>query len=137
MLPDTSLPVSNWHRTIVATAVPPITPQPRSSGSLFSVTNPTSSPYPNYIPYSFAWVATGSSAALSFFFRNDPGGWMLDDVTVYHGRTQLITNGGFEAGNLGGWVRSGTCFANIGQAYSNAQDAHKGNWYYYDPCSLD
>jgi hypothetical protein len=81
-------------------------------------------------------VATGSSATLSFFFRHDPGGWMLDDVSVYHGLTQLISNGGFESGNLNGWNYTGTCNHYAGVAYSGSSYANTGNYYYYDRCAL-
>ncbi|CAF2626560.1 unnamed protein product [Rotaria sp. Silwood2] len=117
------------------TAVPPCTPQSRSSGTLFSVTNPASFAYPSYTCYAYTWVATGSSATLSFFFRHDPGGWMLDDVNVYHGLTQLIVNGGFEAGALTGWSYSGSCYFYTGTAYSGSSYAKSGSYYYYDRCS--
>jgi hypothetical protein len=81
-------------------------------------------------------VATQSSATLSFFFRNDPGGWMLDDVTVYQGSTQLIVNGGFETGDLTGWNYSGNCNWYIGEAYYGSGYAKAGNYYYYDRCSF-
>ena len=97
--------------------------------------NPSSSSYPNYTCYAYTWVATGSSATLSFFFRHDPGAWMLDDIEVYHGVTQLITNGGFESGDLSGWSYSGSCWWNTGEVRFGSSSAKSGNYYYYDRCA--
>jgi len=100
-----------------------------------TLVNPTSSIYPAYTYYSYVWTATSSSAKLSFFFRHDPGGWMLDDVKVYHGVTQLISNGGFENGNLIGWTHTGTCNFFSGVAYHGFNSAKSGYYYYYDVCA--
>ncbi|CAF1038405.1 unnamed protein product [Adineta steineri] len=114
---------------------PPCPPQSVSNGTLLYLMNPISSIYPNYTCYAYTWTATALSATLSFFFRHDPGGWMIDDVSVYYGTTQKIINGGFEAGSLTGWNYSGHCGNNVGQAYSGSSYAKSGSWYYYDPCS--
>lgn len=120
---------------ISASATPPRFFQSTTGGVLYNVTNPSSSTYPIYAYYEYTWTATNSSATLSFSFRNDPGGWMLDDVQVYHASSQLIQNPGFETGNLTGWLWSGSCFFRNGDIYSGSSNANSGQYYYYDPCS--
>nr|ACD54596.1 endoxylanase precursor-like protein [Adineta vaga] len=115
--------------------VPRCIQQSTTGGTLLYILNPTSTIYPLYTCYSYTWIATGASATLSFFFRHDPGGWMVDDITVYRGSTQLLVNGGFETGNLTGWIRTGTCNLNIGEAYFGNTYAKSGDWYYYDRCA--
>ncbi|CAF1252851.1 unnamed protein product [Adineta ricciae] len=110
------------------------TTEPRSTTVLFSKENPSSSNYPSYNNYTYTWVATKTSATLSFFFRHDPGGWMLDDVSVSHGSTELINDGGFETGNLNAWNYSGSCWYYTGQAYKDSSYAKSGSYYYYDRC---
>jgi hypothetical protein len=41
--------------------------------------------------------------------RHDPNYWYLDDVSVYGGGTQMISNGGFETGSFSPWVASVPC----------------------------
>ncbi|CAF1193988.1 unnamed protein product [Adineta steineri] len=152
---ETSIPITTTFMTTVVTSIPITTtpqttittstattsmfcpPQLVTNGILFSITNPSSSNYPLYDCYNYQWIATDSSSTLSFFFRQDPGGWMLDDISVYYNSTQLIINGGFETGDLTGWTWSGTCNINVGQAYYGSSYAHNGNYYYYDRCAGD
>ncbi|UJR11076.1 hypothetical protein I4U23_015258 [Adineta vaga] len=122
---------------IYTTDVPRCIQQSTTGGTLLYILNPTSTIYPLYTCYSYTWIATGASATLSFFFRHDPGGWMVDDITVYRGPTQLLVNGGFETGNLTGWIRTGICNLNIGEAYFGNTYAKSGDWYYYDLCAGD
>ena len=133
--PEAFLVVFLLHWIILATVTPPAAPQPGLSGPLLTIDNPSTFPYPAYTPYSYTWIATGSSATLSFFFRHDPSFWLLDDITVYHGMTQLVSNGGFETGDLTGWTYSSGCGSAGGLAHSNSQNAHTGSWYYFDGCT--
>ncbi|CAF1252983.1 unnamed protein product [Adineta ricciae] len=126
------VPTTSMART--ESVIPLRTTQPRSTTVLFSITNPSSSNYPSYNNYTYTWVATETSATLSFFFRHDPGRWMLDDVSVSHGSTELINDGGFETGNLNAWNYSGSCSYHKGQAYKDPSYAKSGSYYYYDRC---
>lgn len=113
----------------------PTTSQTPAPTVLLSLINPTSLTYRTYSNYNYTWNATGSSATLSFFFRNDPGSWMLDDITVYHGSTQLISNGGFEVGLLADWTYSGSCNFLTGSVALSLGNAKSGSWYYKSPCA--
>jgi hypothetical protein len=112
-----------------------------SSSVLFDVKNPTTDVwgFPCYKPYSYSWIATGTSATLSFFFRHDPQGWLLDDVSVSSGSIQMIQNGGFELGNLQYWnytLSSGRCGTNPGQVFSASvrNYSYASNYFYYALC---
>ena len=101
-------------------------------GVLYSVTNPNTTMY-NYTCFARFWTATNTSATLSFIFRNDPGYWSLDDVSVYHGVTQILVNGDFENG-MTGWVRTGDCGSYNGSVYYSSTDSHSGSVYYAAGC---
>jgi hypothetical protein len=120
---------------ILVTVPPPCAPAATAGGTLYYVINPTSSSFPNYTCYAYTWVATESSATLSFFFRDDSSFWLLDDVSVYQGLTQMIINGGFETGDPTGWNYSGSCTTSPGAVSSGSSFAHSGNYFYYDACS--
>jgi hypothetical protein len=47
-----------------------------------TVFDQTNIPPQPYTRYSFAFVATGASTEIKFGFRNDPGAFFLDDVSV-------------------------------------------------------
>ena len=105
-------------------------PQLAKSGVLLNITNPTSSSYPNYTCYAYTWIASGSSATLSFLFRNDKGGWLLDNVSVKHGSTEMIYNGGFDSGDLTGWKQSTENGAYSDDTNSAQVTEQSGQWYY-------
>lgn len=98
--------------SILVTSISTCVPTVSSNGILYSIVNP-STPMTTYICFARTWIATSTTATLSFFFRHDPGYWFLDDISVYHGISQVLTNGGFE--NLAvGWSYSGSCSSNTG-----------------------
>jgi hypothetical protein len=45
---------------------------------------------------------------LSFQLRHDPDLWLLDDVSIRQGPTEMIGNGGFETNSFPPWTRSMT-----------------------------
>ncbi len=90
---------------IATTPTPPCTPTSVGSNStLYSATPTTASQY-QCLAYDWTSPTTGL-VTLAFQFRNDPGNWYLDDVSVYDGGTQMLSNGGFETGSLSPWVRT-------------------------------
>jgi len=90
---------------IATTPTPPCTPTSVGSNStLYSATPTTASQY-QCLAYDWTSPTTGL-VTLAFQFRNDPGNWYLDDVSVYDRGTQMISNGGFETGSLSPWVRT-------------------------------
>ena len=116
---------------ILVTAALPCTTTFSSNGSLYYVVNP-SLPMNNYTCFARTWIATGTTATLSFTFRNDPGFWSLDSIAVYHGVNQILINGGFDNGTVG-WSQTGTCESG-GQVYYAPSLAHSGSYYYTDGC---
>src|ERR1035437_72019 len=56
-----------------------------------------------YTNYSVNFTATQASTVITFAFRHDPGYFALDDasVTLFGGGSNLLLNGGFEAGASG------------------------------------
>ena len=55
--------------------------------------------------HAYQWTSpTTGLVTLAFQLRHDPVDWYLDDVSVYNGATQLLSNGGFETGSLSPWV---------------------------------
>ena len=79
----------------------------------------------------YAWTPlTTGPVSLRFQLRNDPDYWYLDDVSVYAGATQMLTNGGFETGSLSPWILTGSCGGSPGQVSSASP--HTGTYDYRD-----
>ncbi|CAF1243827.1 unnamed protein product [Rotaria magnacalcarata] len=122
--------------TTVTTPVPPCTPTSVGTAStLFSATSASSS---SYQCEAFAWTSpTTGTVTLSFFLRHDPTTWFLDDVSVYYGAVQMLSNGGFESGSMAPWVRSlpnGPCTGWSSAVSTTVYGVlpHSGNYYYID-----
>ena len=80
----------------------------------------------------YAWTPlTTGPVSLAFQLRHDPSYWLLDDVSIYAGATQMLTNGGFETSSLSPWVLGiGSCVVTSGQVSSVSP--HTENYSYQD-----
>ena len=90
---------------LATTPQPPCSPT--SVGSASTLYSTTSNANTTYTCMSYEWVSPRTGlVTLAFQFRHDPDYWYLDDVSVYNGPTQLLSNGGFETGSLSPWIRT-------------------------------
>lgn len=91
-----------------------------------------------YTQYSVNFEATQASTNLSFAFREDPAYLFLDDVsvTLAGGGSNLVTNGGFEAGVVGASAPVGWTYLNQFGAAAGGQvttsTPHSGSNAYAD-----
>jgi hypothetical protein len=90
-----------------------------------------------YKCYAFTWISSVTgTVSLTFQFRNDIGSWNLDDVSVYLGATQMLSNGNFETGSLSPWIRTppvGSCLNSPGgHVVTSSPDT--GNYNLQDQC---
>ncbi len=75
----------------------------------------------------YEWTSpTTGLVTLAFQFRNDPDYWYLDDVSVYAGANQMISNGGFETGSFSPWVVTPGCGGT--PAAVSTVSPHSGNY---------
>ncbi len=90
-------------------------------------------------------MAIATQTRITFAFREDTGYFALDDVSVRSTSApaiELLTNGGFETGNLSSWIYcnpAGSSYpGTLEQTSSNfyaeghTYAAHGGNYYYLD-----
>ncbi len=93
---------------LATTPTPPCTPT--SVGSASTLYSTSSSTATTYTCLAYEWTSpTTGLVTLAFQLRHDPNYWYLDDVSVYGGATQMISNGGFETGSFSPWVASVPC----------------------------
>jgi hypothetical protein len=87
------------------------------------ILNLAGDPIPSvYTLYTASFMATGATTDLTFAFRNDPGYFAMDNVTVTDTTTSTavsLVNAGFEDGNLTGWNYDNVYGATFGGVVSN------------------
>lgn len=74
---------------------------------------------------------------LTFEIQHDPDWWYLDNVSIYHGATQLLINGGFETGSLSPWTVTSSpsgCSSGAGSVVSSP--CSYGVYCYKDGCKF-
>ncbi len=92
------------------TPTPPCAPTSVGSASTLYTTSSGSNSL--YICNAYAWTSSVTgTVTLAFQLRHDPDYWYLDDVSVYDGGVQMLSNGGFETGSLSPWIRT-TLYSN-------------------------
>src|ERR1700690_238926 len=99
------------------------------------------SPQQDYTYYSYDVTATNSTTWLTVFFRQDPAYWGFDDAALTDTNgNNLIVNGGFETGDLTGWVSvgqtnlpfGGQVYTGIGSPGTTTRSPHSGTYYWFD-----
>ncbi|CAF4444673.1 unnamed protein product [Rotaria sp. Silwood2] len=99
------------------TPTPPCTPT--SVGSASTLYTTSSGSGTSYTCFAYEWTSsTTGLVTLAFELRHDPAYWYLDDVSVYAGATQMLTNANFETGSLSPWVRT-TPYGSCGNYMAN------------------
>ncbi|CAF4073570.1 unnamed protein product, partial [Adineta steineri] len=100
-----------------------------------------------YTQYIYGFTANYSLATLSFIITGEGGGgkvhyWLLDDVIVNHtnANANILTNGGFETGDLSGWTQYCNTTANCdtassgNYAHTTTSSCYSGTYCVYDSC---
>lgn len=103
-------------------------------GSSSTIYTTSSGSLTSFTCFAYDWISpTTGSVNLTFEFRHDPDYWILDDVLVYSGGTQILGNTGFETGFLSPWVHSapfGNCGIYPGQVATT--NCHSGTYCFND-----
>ncbi|CAF0770266.1 unnamed protein product [Adineta ricciae] len=122
--------------TTTTTPVPPCTPNPVGSAStLLTASSGTTS---SYACYAYEWIPTISgTVTLTFSFQHNPSYWFLDDVSVYNGAIQMLSNGDFESGSFSpGWTRVAPTGCGSGTTgYISSSYRRTGSYGYADGCN--
>ncbi|CAF3829885.1 unnamed protein product [Adineta steineri] len=104
-------------------------------------------PFMTYTKYTSTFTASSTLATLSFIIMGEGGNgavhyWLIDDVIVNHtnANANVLTNGGFETGDLSGWTQFCNTTANCdgksngNYAHTTTSSCHAGTYCVYDSC---
>ncbi|CAF1125865.1 unnamed protein product [Adineta steineri] len=107
-------------------------------------------PLLTYTQYTSSFTASSTLATLSFIIMGEGGGgaihyWLIDDVVANHtnANANVLTNGGFETGDLSGWKQycntTANCDATNGKTTGNyvhttTSSCYSGSYCVYDSC---
>lgn len=91
----------------------------------------------SYKEYTTSFIASSTTTDFSFAFREDPAYLSLDDVSVSTGGgSNIVINGGFEAGTVGSHTPLGWTYLNVYNSSAaglvEANNPHSGSNNYYD-----
>ncbi|UJR17720.1 hypothetical protein I4U23_004618 [Adineta vaga] len=118
------------------TPTPPCTPS--SIGSSSNLLTASSGSTSSYACYAYEWTpVTSGTVTLTFVLQHNPDYWFLDDVSVYNGAVQMLTNGGFESGSFSpGWSQTAPTGCGSGTTgYVSSSYRRSGSYGYADGCN--
>ncbi|CAF4744023.1 unnamed protein product [Rotaria socialis] len=101
----TATSTSTTTTSTITTPAPPCVPNSAVSASSLYIA--TSSSTIAYRCFAYEWTSpTTGWASFAFDLLHDPDYSYLDDVLVYAGAVQMLTNTDFETSNLSHWIRT-------------------------------
>jgi hypothetical protein len=123
--------------------IAPSCSSPNTVGLIFNfISNSTTT---NYTLHTYGFTANSSSKTLTFAMKGDSAAthyyWLLDSVSVNNtnASTNVLINGGFELGNLTGWIQFCATNASCGSTGNYGQlttsPCYSGSYCYVDKCS--
>lgn len=120
-----------------------------TAGQIFNFNSGTGagSAATTYTLYTYGFIANDSSSTLTFAIKGEEAAqqkyWLLDDVSVNYTNTStnVLVNGGFEAGTFSGWTQYCATSTNCGSATRYGQlttgVCNSGTYCYVDKCETN